>query len=534
MQALGEMGEQFAGGAGGQALGMGLGAGLKLMQGGVTKLRKLIDLTAQGHGIELTAGEKTGSRAVGFLERITQRSLGAGPFEAMGRRQASQLTGAFERTLGTTMEEAGDTAARSNTFKDMLVRLRTGFKDSAKQSFGTYAKHVGGLDSPMGPDDFGNLLTLRDQLAADVPIWSSLRNTRLGSILDDIAEMQAGMTEQIKMRPAAEAAIRKMMGLSADEPLTAANLPLNDPALKGLFEVVPPKLPTLGQIRAIRSKLGDLAFPDRAAGAITDPMTKEARMLWGALADDLEAHALKRGGQPALDALHESNQMYATSLENLDKKMYATLLSGAKDLPAFSKELFNPRNPRPLLDAKATLSDEGWQMLQQQYADDVLVSGGVVKPLEGGGFGFNGKALSDRLYRDKRILDILHPPETVKALMELADVARVASSTSNIVSDGVIGIMISAGQGAALAHGITSGSLLKTTAALIPYGFSKIATNPMGIRLLTGTIRAMNAGRNAFTGDAAQTITSIVSRGATSAGASLSPLGIQTPGMAND
>ena len=122
---------------------------------------------------------------------------------------------------------------------------------------------------------------------------------------------------------------------------------------------------------------------------------------------------------------------------------------------------------------------------------------------------------------------------------ELGEVARIANPMSSIMRGDLMGIFISAGQGAAVATGIMQGNLLKTTLGLVPYGFARLATNPTGIKLLTNTIKAANAGRGYLSSDLTQTLGRYAARGATSTVIpALNPyrtdMPITTPGIAQE
>ena len=537
MQALTEMGEQGIAGMGGQVLGTAMAGGLRLLKGGTTKLRQIAANAAKNLGVELTAAEQTGSRAMTVAENLTKRSLGAGPFDAMGRRKSMQAIGAAENIVGP-LPEAAQSSLRSNKFMGLMEKLREGFKERASNAFRAYERAVGGPQQELTEDMLPSFFATTAELEGGQSILPALRSGKMGALYEQIKEFRAGMTSSIRVKPQHEAAIRKLMGLRPDEPLDAANLPIfSNPQFAQFLETVPAKLPTLAQIRQIRSDLGELAFPPHG---VTDPASAPAARLWGALADDLEAHAAARGG---LALLQESNQMYRVDLAQLDKKIYANLLAGAKSLPDVSKTLFNPRSQDVLLDAKSILTEDGWKMIQQQYADDVFLGSNFLVPLETGGWGVKGRALGDRLIRDRRVLEVLHPPETVKALMEFAEVVKIADPMSSIMRGDIVGLFISAGQGAAIATGVglmaggnIAGGAISTALALVPYGFSKLATSPLGIKLLTNTIKAANAGRGYLSSELTQTLAHLAAKGVTSAAApGLNPyrtdMPITTPGM---
>ena len=397
-ESLNLIGEQGIAGVTGQALGSAMAGGLSLLRGGTTKLRQIAANAAKTIGVELTAAEETGSRAMTIAENLTKRSLGAGPFDAMGRRKSTQLISAAERITGP-MEDVGQVNLRNNRFTEMLEGLRTGFKHNAENAFGSYAKAVGGLQQELTEDMLPSFFATASKLREDLSIFPSLRNTKIEGLLGQVEAYRKGMAPQVRVKPQHEAAIRKMLGLRRDEPIDAANLPLfSNPQFAQFLETVPPTLPTLAQIRKVRSDLGELAFPPK--GQIVDPASAEAKQLWGALASDLETHAAARGGLAQLQA---SNQMYSVDLAQLDKKIYANMLKGAKNLSDVSKQLFNPRDQSTLLDAKSILTDDGWKMIQQQYADDVFLGGKIIVPLETGGYGLNGPMLADLLFKDRRV-----------------------------------------------------------------------------------------------------------------------------------
>ncbi len=521
-ETLTRLGSQFTAGASAQAVGTVAGA---LMRGAGTaphKLREMVSLSARGFGIELTAAEQTGSRILGVVENISKRSLGAGPYEALGRRQAAQLIGASERTLGVTTAEAAQTLQRSQRFLTMLEGVREKFKLDAGVHFNDYLRMVGGPKTPLGPDDLAPFFAKAEEIRRGLNILPSMRNAKLVEILKNIKQLEKRMSPETIIDPKVEPVIRKQLGLGPTEDLTKylPNL-MNNPQFAQFITTKPARLPTLEQVRKIRADLGDLAFPDRLKGAVTvDAPIADAERLWSALATSLEEHALARGGDAAFASLKASNQFYSVSLANLDARMYTQLLGAQKDLPAFSRMLFNPHDPGPLMGAKAIVSDEGWKLLQQQYVDDVLVTGKVIKGLEGGGYAFDGRAFAERIGKDLRVLDVLYPPETVKALRELAEVARVAAPTSNPAAGELVGILIASGQGAAIATGLMQGGLLKTAIGLAPYGFAKIATNPTGIKVLTNVLKGMNAGRKVVASDVAQTLVNLTIRTGASAVAS--------------
>jgi len=520
-ETLSRLGGQFAAGATAQAALPAAHALMRGFEGGVPKLRRGISLFAKGMGVELTAAEMTGSRVLTVGENIAKRSLGAGAYEAFGQRQAQQLVTASEGRFGVTLHEARQTLTRSDRFLNVLKAMREDFKADARVFFNRYAESVGGVQSTLGPDDLPNLFEMATEIRRVHRLrWSELQNTKLGGILKNIFNMQKAMKPRAVMSKDAEVVIRKAMGLEPTEPIDPRWLENNPQFAQLVREVKPGKLPTLEKIRENHTALGELAFPDRAEGAITvDAPVAAARRLWGAMSADLEAHAAKAGGPQALANLKQANEFYSVKLDALDTGMYKQLLAANKDLPAYSKRLFNPHDPGILRDAMKQLTPEGKALIQQQYVDDILVSSRVVNELPGGGLGFDGTSFANRLGRDRRVLDLLYTPEQVKGIMELGEVARLAATTSHPASGELVGILIASGQGSAIASGLIQGKPGRAMLGFAPYGLAKIFTNPTATKFLVNTIKGINTGRNVIASDVAQSIVSLLARAGASAGA---------------
>lgn len=431
-------------------------------------LRTLGVNAAKAHGIMLSAAEQSGNPLLRIMEALTMRGLtGARTFTQLGEQQTQKILAAGEqvsRPFGPLL----DVETRANRFLTSLQAQIQRLKEQGNQIFNQ-------LVQTAGPESRVNITPVVDtaaQIAGDRPLWASLQNQKLNAILTDV---------QASTIPPEALAVAKQVGLNPAVPGDLARLKQMMAASGRPFDQGPVTI-SLAQARNIRTALGDVAYPDRLQGTVTvDAPIAAARRLYGALNESLEAHAVATGTQELFEA---ANQFYRVTIGNLDANFYTALLSSNKNLAGFSKQMFNPRDPGLLLDARTVVSDEGWPLIQQQWWDDVF-NGARTQSKTTGAAGFDGVKLAERVQRDAPLLPILFPPESVEAIKGLAQAARLASKTSKLTENDLMGILVGGGQLMTAASGVLNlveGNVLKGAGELLtaaaPYFMAKAFTNP--------------------------------------------------------
>lgn len=449
---LRHVGQQGLGGFEGQLL-FGTAAGMVTgSRAAISAAREATARTAQGLGIQLTAAEASGNPVLRAGQAGAMRTVTAfGTMRRFGEEQAGQIVRAGEQIGLQASGPLLDPATRSNRFVEGLKGVVERNKQTAGQMFDAYVQAAG----PKSLVDMAPVMAEAQAIRGDIPLLKSLQNSRLTAILKDFERFQAR-----------------------------------------------PDLATLEEVRKIRSALGDIAFPDRLMGAVTvDAPVAAARRLYGSLSAAIDAQAVQAGA-PVKALLDQANQFYRLSVTGLENNAaYAALVAHDRNLGAFARTLFNPRDPGMLQDAKAIVSDDGWKLLQQQYWDDVftgIVSGSKA---EGGAQGFRGRQFAERIARDTNVLNTLYPKETAKAIREFADVARTADPTTTIFlnRDFTMALVLAIGQGAIAGK---SGIDLVTGQAdaadylnvglniVAPYAMAKVLTNPTATRILTAAVKS--------------------------------------------
>ena len=161
-----------------------------------------------------------------------------------------------------------------------------------------------------------------------------------------------------------------------------------------------------------------------------------------------------------------------------------------------SRQLFNPRDPGLLLDAKVITSPEGWKLLQQQYWDMVWNQPGVLTTTSAGTHGFNGMRFSEQLAKDASLLKILYTPEQVASIQSFASAARLASRSATLKEGDAMGIFVGMGQGYLAVRAIqnaVSGDVAEavgnTAMVLAPYMVAKAVTNPTTAGMLASAFK---------------------------------------------
>lgn len=442
-------------------------------------LRTLGVNAAQAHGINLTAAEQSGNPFLRIGEAVAMRSLtGANTFIRTGEQQAQKILQAG----GKVSSEFGpmlDVETRANRFMTALQGQVDNLKKQGEQMFEQLVKTAG----PESRVDISAVVDTAKQIATDRPLWPSLQNSRLNAILKDI---------HASTIPPDALAIAKQMGLNPDIPSELATLKQVMAGVGKPFDTGPITV-SLSQARNIRTALGDVAYPDRLAGTVTvDAPIAASRRLYGALNESLEAHATATGTKDLFDA---ANQFWHVSVGNLDSNFYSSLLSSNKNLAGFSRQLFNPRDPGLLMDAKTVVSNDGWKLIQQQWWDDVF-NAAKTQSKTTGAAGFDGVKFAERVQAHNNLLPILFPPESVDAITGLAQAARLASKTSKLTENDLMGILVGGGQLMTAKSGLLNmvvGNVVKgageVATAGAPYFMAKAFTNPTTAGMLASMMK---------------------------------------------
>lgn len=447
---------------------------------------------SRAHGIDLTAAQETGNPFLKMGQAFALRlPKSAGMMREFGEKQAGQIVSAGER-LGETVSGGPllEQAFRDNRFLTMLKARVTSLKDEEKQLFSGYVRARGGPDVQIADTTLDPVRQAAGAIRGELPIISGLRPSKLDGILKDIEGLG-----KPKMDPRAEKGIREQFGLRADEPI---------PAWAVRPDMMTDQPVTLKQLRDIKEALGEIAFPESLAGAVTsDIPARAAKRLYGALMESLKEDATAAGVRPLYDA---ANQFAQVSIHGpLDTTMYAKVLAGEKDFGAVSKAMFSRADPGVLRDAKAVVSDEGWKLIQQQYWDDVFNSTILASKAEGGAQAFRGREFANRIQKDSKILGTLFDADQVKAIKEFAEVTRMAGDTTSFfLSRDFTMAVISAVGGVPPALRLVTGQgdvgdLSQLGATLIlPWALGWSLGDPTRARILASAFRSGGPTRKTF------------------------------------
>lgn len=470
--------------------------------GYATAAREALVRTAHNWGIDLTAAQQTGANIFKNLEAAIMRVPGgAGVMQAFGSRQASQLAAGVEHLSEAASGRAAvDAGTRSSLFVEALEHRMAAAKRQATVLFDRYMA-AAGPDSLVDPTP---LVRFAQVMRGRVP-EGALGNGRLRSILDDIiawgerpktwaefAETQGAIAGAggVQGRPAGALPLSPMelaRGAAPGTPVPGGGRPV-----------------TLAEIRNIRTALGEFAYPGKLATTQEVPIG-QARQLYGVLTGMLKEDAARKG--PGVTALLENFNQFERAVIHgqLSGTWYAQLLKHDKDLGSMSRRLFDPKaagEPNSmLLSALAVLNREGWQMIQQQYFDDVITQTQKRTMHEGAWNVFDGRAFADRILRpgEDKVLRILFTPEQVESIREFAKVASAAQPTSMLRDRAFTSFwtMLGASGGAGLGVGaltnptagaVTAGTL--TASSFASWALAKALTDPTAAKMLILGARA--------------------------------------------
>ena len=442
-------------------------------------LRTLGVNAARAHGINLSAAEQSGNPFLRIWEALTSRSLmGANTFTSTGEQQTQKIFQAG----GKVSSEFGpmlDVETRANRFLTSLQGQIKNLKDQGSQLFEQLVRTAG----PESRVDISALVETAGKIAADRPLWPSLQKYKLNAILKDI---------HASTIPPDALAVAKQMGLNPDVPGELATLKQVMAGVGKAFDTGPITV-SLSQARHIRTALGDIAYPDALQGTVTvDAPVAAARRLEGAMHEALQNHADLTGTRNLFDA---ANQYRSITIGNLDSNFYASLLSSNKNLASWSKQLFNNRDPGMLLDAHTVVSDSGWKLIQQQWWDDVFNAAKTHSKTTGAA-GFDGVKFAERVQAQSNIIPILFNPKSADAITGLAQATRLASKTSKLTENDLMGILVGGGQLMTAMTGavnIVTGDVVKGAAeiatAAAPYFMAKAFTNPTTAGMLASMMK---------------------------------------------
>lgn len=444
---------------------------------GAALARSVTSKHAQALGIDLSAAEQTGSPILKTGEAFAARSLGGGGvFKAFGERQTGQAISATSRTAretsGVPLGQM-EAAFRENRFIQMLE----GRIAAAKRLEGMKEAAYWKLADPASLVDISPLVQRAKTLLAENPSIKDLQSAKLNSVLEDIVGRSETAAPGL-------AGLMRQLGLTGPPPAwMAGQLPATGP----------PQM-SLADLRRVRTALSPLAFPEKyTASVVTDVPAGKAKQLYGAISDLLSADAAGKG--PAVKAAwEEANQFRAVTMNALDGPAYRKLLGDKTSFYDFSRRLFNPNDPGPLLDAKATLSTPGWKLLQQQYWDYITNAGTTpaVKLGQGGEVSFDGAMVSRSILRDRKILPVLFGDENAQAISDLGAVLNTASRTMRGKENELVGLLIGVGQARGALSGakqmvtgglggVVSGAISLGSVTLIPRAMASILSDPSGL-----------------------------------------------------
>ena len=435
----------------GQLYGMAIGgAAGKFFLGA----KGTVPSAARTFGIDLSAAEHSGSPVLTMLEAYTERSpLGMPVMAGFRAQQAEQMKSVAEtlaaRTGGAPIEEIRDVMTRANRFESALKTRISAIKRADEAKFNRYYQ-AAGANSPVEMTPF---YAEARAIQMEKPVFDTLQSPRLNNLLTEIQEYQkAGFT----------------------------TLPL---------EIV----------RNLRTALGDMAYPSSAKGVTVDFPVAAAKRLYGALKGSIETQASQKG--PAVfGLLQDANQFHKTYLEGLlDGPFFKGILAGDKDLPAWTNQLFNPRDPGLLLDAKTVVNPRGWEMIRQAWWDKTLGSD-VITDLGARGTGFHGDKFANAIQRDEKLLKVLFEPTQRAQIQEFADLVRPLTGAKQDQGSKLMGILVGVGQLGSAGWGIadivsgdpTWTSAVKLGNLLGPYVAAKIFTNPEAAKMLTSVVKHLN------------------------------------------
>lgn len=511
----------------GSVVGQMIGAPLGQLISGIpsavkTAKDKLYDVSRY-YGVDLTAAELSGASLFKGIEGLSKRLFGgADVFGSFGAKQAGQLErGGAQLIEESTKLAPTDVVARSNRFLTALESRVAAAKRYRSTLFDRYIKEAG----EQSPIDVEPVIEGARGLLSQMPSVKSLQSPRLRQILVDIVDLQkirqpsqgyrvSTSTPQPQAgTPTGVYGESMAAGQSGayGEPLSAG------PAVSRLnvrefpTEVAPidpitgaeiTRQVTLGELRKIRTALGEFAYPSKSGPVTSDVPVAAARKLYGMFTEAIAKHA-EGVGPNAKGLLNEMTQFERSVIHGaLDGQWYAQILKG-DSLGKFSGQLFNPNDLGMLMDARSVMNAKGWKLIQQQYLDDVLSKSGAGKMFEGRDPTFDGRAVADRLLRGRedKVLKVLFPPETVAAIKDFAKVSSSAFPTSmqrnREFTQGLIGLGGLMGGAAAIADPAT-GLMTGAATAAGSRGLALVMTNPTYARILANALKSGSDLRSAF------------------------------------
>lgn len=445
---------------------------------------------AKSMGVSLSAAEQTGNPLFNFAEQIAGRSAtGQSAMQPFAEQQAGQMIGTGQRVAQDITGPPMDVMARNNRFVKMIQGSLADAKDEGNRLYGEAYSAIG-LTTPTNAD---HTIAVAQALKAELPTvrGEPVKGFGLGQLDDLVSKILPADT----MSGVQQAFLKQYPGSTVQSGITQLQGPAMQPA-QGL---------TIGELRKLQTALGPMAFPDKFAGAATvdSAVARNARRLWGAIGDDIQATA---GSNPQAKALLENAKQYwKVQVQGFDAPFYADLLASEKNLSGLTSRLFNRNDPGILLDAKKVVTPDGWKLIQQQYWDDIFNAS--LTNREGGIMGFDGKKFADRILNSKeqRLQNVLFDPEAASAIRDFAKVSQLTSRTSLPRDNQLMGFLVTMGQTSVASHGVyramTGGSAEAAASGLGeaaismlgPYMMGKIMTNPTSARILanaykTGTL----------------------------------------------
>lgn len=316
----------------GGGVGFGLGAAMPAVVQGASRLRSKIvspfktspERTAaanllQQEGVPLTAGQKTGSRAL----RYAESEIGGGRAADIMEEQARAFTDAAMRRAG------GSGLADGDNLRSLQSTLSQGFDDIS-------ARNALALDAPMARDILGTLNEYNAVLPTE-------QKSILGNIASDIVErMKAGGG---KLSGKDYQAIRSRLTTRAhnargsDNELAAAYRGLRDALDSGMERSINPA--DAGKWGELRRQWGNLKILERAAtGGGEDAalgMISPARLRMAASSGNQGAYArghgdfaeLAKAGQAVMTPLPNSGTASRLSARNIGTGVTSILGAGA-------------------------------------------------------------------------------------------------------------------------------------------------------------------------------------------------------------
>ena len=488
--------------AGSSALGGSLP--LALMSGGVAPALSIMAQGA-GSGVGSQAAQDIApdSKIAPLLGAVAGGSL-AGGIANLGQHAASAIGGDTSPILKAYQDAGIKPTLVGDVSGDPAMQQLQAFasksmgagriKDASEQALGQFGNSV-----EKTADMFGNASTLQEAGSAiqnDGKKWLANWNNAKQEAWGNVNKL-IGDTTPI---PTANTSEALSTIVSKSQGNNALNELLKSPVAQSTMNVLKDGNDSLtwGQASALRSHVGQmLENPMLVSG----PEQAQAKMLYGALTNDMKSGAFATGNRAALDAFNDANALTASGHDYIENVLGDVMKA-------------NPEQAAKSLLSSASMGGTQLQALRQQMPDaaDQLAATAIRRMGAGESNGAAGNAVSPSRWLSNQDPTRKMSPEAYQALFAnpqaqqkmnaldtVADSMRQTEkfvNHSNTATHGTIkGIIEGAGAGAYMGHEVGGLPGMLTGAAIggaaLPasgYALGALSTNPALARFMASPV----------------------------------------------